>query len=251
MHKVWRLLWVLLAAAAVAVLVRCCGVAVVAIPGHGERPVLLQGDRVAVCRWSYGLRLWPMSRWGYVRLGACRASRGDWVAFNAPVAAADSLPIDGRDLFVAYVQAVPGDSLWLLPQGGITHHPGRAPGQQGIEVPRAGAYVPITPANVHWYSTIINRHEGLHSVVIRDSLYVSGHKVLCYRFSQDYYWVASGGRNNLHDSRSFGFVPAQHLVGRLTRVLYSINPQQPWYSAVRWRRTGTVVGREQIYPQQP
>ena len=79
----------LLAAAIGVVLVRGCWVSLIEIPEDGERPVFMAGDRVAVNRMAYGLRLSPMRWWGDVRWWAEPVPRGDWVAFNDPSAGED------------------------------------------------------------------------------------------------------------------------------------------------------------------
>lgn len=114
MKTVGRLCAVLLAAAIGVVLVRGCWVSLIEIPEDGERPVFMAGDRVAVNRMAYGLRLSPMRWWGDVRWWAEPVPRGDWVAFNDPsVGEDDERFIDERDVFVGFCYAVPGDSLWI------------------------------------------------------------------------------------------------------------------------------------------
>ena len=90
------------------------------IPEDGERPVFMAGDRVAVDRTAYGLRLSPMRWWGYMRWGTSPVPRGEWVAFNDPSAGGqDKRYIDERDVFVGFCYAVPGASLWIESSGQV------------------------------------------------------------------------------------------------------------------------------------
>lgn len=238
--------WVVAALLAVAA-VRLCWVFLVEIPGDGARPVFLPGDRVAVNKTAYGLRLWPMSRLGYVRWGKGRPERGEWMAFNDPSVDSDSLQADECAVFVGYCYALPGDSLWVDSLGGV-HARCPADGRRCrvVELPRRNAYVAITPDNIRWYARMISLHEGVHAVVIADSLCVAGHFVPSFRFSHDYYWVSAARWQGGADSRTFGFVPDTHLIGRLTRVVYSWDAEAPWYARWRFRRTLMQVGRENL-----
>lgn len=247
MRKIGKFLAVLLAAVLCTVLIRQCGISLIEIPGDGERPVFMAGDRVTVGKWAYGLRLSPMRWWGYVRWGDSKPARGEWVAFNDPSFGADSLCIDEHDVFVGYCYAIPGDSLWVDGKGHVHRYKPRGGKKcKSVELPRKDAYVTITPDNIQWYNRIINTHEGLHSAIISDSLCVSGHFVSSYRFKHDYYWVASANAHNLADSRTFGFVPDTYLIGRLGHILYSWDADAPWYAPFRFSRTWMKVGRENM-----
>lgn len=249
-RKPLRLLCSLLVAFLAVGLIWICGVFLLEIPGEGERPVFLPGDRVTVLRPAYGLRLMPMRWWGYARWGYHPVGRGEWVAFNDPSVAGGDTCIDERDVFVGFCYAVPGDSLWVDSLGRVFHRkPHGVRPLRAVELPRAGAYVPITPDNIRWYNHIINLHEGVHSTIIGDSLHVSGHFVTSFRFRHDYYWMSSANARNTADSRTFGFVPHTHIIGKLGCVLFSWDSRAPWYARLRARRTLMKVGRENVEPQ--
>ncbi len=248
-----RWLSVILVAALVVLAVRILGVSLIAVPDDSACPVFLPGDRVTVGKASYGLRLFPMRQWGYVRLGGRQVERGEWVAFNDPSDGyPDTLCIDERPVMLAYCAARPGDSLWVDRKGRVLRL--RPIGHRFckvVELPRKYAYVHITPDNVRWYSHIINLHEGLESTVKGDSLFVDGHHVTAFRFGHDYYWMASASQENQVDSRTYGFVPDTHVIGRLRRVFYSWDNTAPWYARLRFHRTLMEVGREKLKRQKP
>lgn len=247
LKKVGKCLVALCVAGLCAVLIHHCAVSLVKIPGNGERPVFVAGDKVAVNKWAYGLRLSPIRWWGYARWGDSKPLLGDWVAFNDPSTGAADVPVDEHDIFIGYCYALPGDTLWIDGKGKVFRRkPRREKDYKAVELPRKDAYVAITPDNIHWYNHIINTHEGLHAVIIADSLCVSGHFVSSYRFKHDYYWMSSANTANLSDSRTFGFVPDDYLIGRLSRVVYSLDPQAPWYAPFRFSRTWMKVERENI-----
>lgn len=240
-----RLIFSILVAGILVWGIRFFGCSIVEIPEDGERPVFMAGDRVALNKWSYGIRLSPMKWLDKARLGDARVGLGEWVAFNDPSMHDDSIFIDERNIFIGYCYAVPGDTLWVDRCGNIFRYmpPSGRPFKK-VRLPQKGEFVGITPDNVYWYNSMINLHEGLCSEVVSDSLYVAGQLVTSFRFMHDYYWMSSANCENQLDSRTFGFVPDIYIIGRLTRVLYSFDDAAPWYNPFRWDRTMMKVGCE-------
>lgn len=234
--KIKRSFWTVVALAlVVATGVRLFGVSVLTIPGAGERPVFEAGDRVLVNRTTYGLRFPKVFGDGYRRWGEKKVSRGDWVAFDSPADIGDTLMNHG--LFVGICFAAPGDSVWTDREGRVYNSKPKGVGAlKAVEMPRRDAWVAITSDNIRWYELMINRHEGVRAVIIGDSLCVAGHFVRSFCFKHDYYWMASARTDNHADSRAFGFVPFTHIVGKLTRVLYSWDSDAPWYCHFRTER---------------
>jgi len=216
------------------ILVRLCGFSILTIPQDGEAPILLQGDRVLVNKWAYGLRR-PFSKWGgYLRYRSRKAVRGDWMVFNNPAVERDALP-DTSSLCVGCVLACPGDTIWMGNHGRISSTKDFSRGCiWPICVPARGTHVRVTPWTAPLYALIIQRHEGLDVSILNDSIAIDGHLVNFFRFQRDYYWVISGNEDNFFDSRTFGFVPAEFVLGKITTVLYSIDPQNTRFH--RWRR---------------
>lgn len=117
--RVWQKTILTLAAAAVAVvLFRALFFAIYTVNGNSFEPVLVQGDRVLVNHWSYGLRTGGMNGlFGYGRFFADSVAVGDIVAFDSPAE-------DGNGVFVCRCAALPGDTV-NLPSGSLIV-PGRA-----------------------------------------------------------------------------------------------------------------------------
>lgn len=243
--KTVRLTVLLATACAVAAAVRLFLVTVICIPSDGGRPVFEAGDRVTVCRMAYGVRLWPMSRWGGRRVGEKRVARGEWVAFNDPSdGTGGALPPDRREMLIGCCLAVPGDSLWTDSLG--TVYLSRPAGRRCrvAELPRKDAWVAVTPDNMHWYGRMLRLHEGLDAEVVAGRLRVDGRPVKSCRFRHDYYWMGAVEGQSLEGSGSFGFVPDDYVIGRLTHIVYSLDASLPWYARLRagrlWKRVETV-----------
>ena len=115
-----------------------------------------------------------------------------------------------------------------------------------IYIPEAGKTVAITIENLPLYKSIIETYEGTDHGIDR-KITLSGNQVLLngtpissYTFEQDYYWMMGDNRNNSEDSRFWGFVPFDHVVGKPVFVWMS------WGTGFkgRWDRFFTTVGGE-------
>lgn len=88
-------------------------------------------------------------------------------------------------------------------------------------VPQKGIPVRIYPWNAALMANMMTFHEKLNASLKDDTVYVDGKPVKEYKFSQDYYWMASNDPINTNDSRLFGFVPENHIIGKALRIWYS------------------------------
>lgn len=90
-----------------------------------------------------------------------------------------------------------------------------------LVIPAKGKAVKVYPWNVTLLCNTILHHEHRQASVKNDTLFVDGRPVTSYTFRKDYYWMASNNPVNLSDSRLFGLVPHDHLVGRAGYIWYS------------------------------
>lgn len=90
-----------------------------------------------------------------------------------------------------------------------------------LVIPSKGKPVKVYPWNVTLLCNTILHHEGRQASVKQDTLLVDGKPVTFYTFCKDYYWMASNNPVNLTDSRLFGLVPHDHLIGRVSHIWYS------------------------------
>jgi len=102
-----------------------------------------------------------------------------------------------------------------------------------FQVPRKGQTITISKNNIAWYRRIISAYEGHTLVEKKDgSILIDGKKVSSYTFGMNYYWLMGDNRYNSADSRVWGFVPEDHVVGRASLVWFSKSP----YKGIRWDR---------------
>ncbi|WP_044821344.1 S26 family signal peptidase, partial [Bacteroides fragilis] len=69
-----------------------------------------------------------------------------------------------------------------------------------------------------------------------DTLYIEGRPSQHCYFTKDYYWMASNNSVNLSDSRLFGFVPQDHVIGKASRIWFSKTDHTGIFSGYRWER---------------
>jgi len=108
-----------------------------------------------------------------------------------------------------------------------------------LKVPAKGLTVPLTPGNVALYGETIQKYEGNKEVKISGyQITIAGKAITSYTFKQDYYFMMGDNRHNSADSRFWGFVPSDHIVGKAFFVWMSIDPNKPLLSwnKIRWNR---------------
>ncbi|MCB0794999.1 MAG: signal peptidase I [Flavobacteriales bacterium] len=106
-----------------------------------------------------------------------------------------------------------------------------------FEVPRKGALVPLDVDELPRYDRIITQYEGHDLQVSRGQILLDGQRVDHYRIEQDHFFVLGDARHNSSDSRFWGTVPEDHIIGRARAIICSWNEEKQRFRSERWFRT--------------
>ena len=108
-----------------------------------------------------------------------------------------------------------------------------------FQIPKKGQTISISAKNIAWYRRIITSYEGHQLEEKKDGIYIDKKKVTNYTFSLNYYWMMGDNRYNSADSRIWGFVPEDHIVGRASMVWFSKSADPS--IGIRWDRLFKLI----------
>jgi signal peptidase I len=110
-----------------------------------------------------------------------------------------------------------------------------------LKMPKAGETVELNIKNLVLYDRIISAYEGNKLEVKNNSIFINGEKVDSYTFKMNYYFMLGDNRHMSADSRSWGFVPEDHIVGKPILVWLSYDKDKSFPSNIRWDRFFKMV----------
>ena len=103
-------------------------------------------------------------------------------------------------------------------------------------IPQKDVTVELTIENLPLYKRIITAYEGNELDVKDGKIFINGEEAQSYTFKQDYYFMMGDNRHNSLDSRYWGFVPEDHIVGKPALIWLSIDGNKKFPQNIRWRR---------------
>ena len=145
-----------------------------------------------------------------------------------------------KDIVASIARAVP-DAGWLYPQNMAKDWTTANYGP--LWIPKKGKTLRLTLANLPIYERPIRVYEGNSLVVRGGKIYINGKAADSYTFKMDYYWMQGDNRDNSADSRFWGFVPEDHIVGKPLFIWISLDPDYGLFDVkMRWSRFFKWVG---------
>ncbi len=109
-------------------------------------------------------------------------------------------------------------------------------------IPAKGATVELTKDNLPLYERIISVYEGHDLETAADGrIFIDGKETSSYTFGMDYYFMMGDNRHNSLDSRYWGFVPEDHVVGRPALIWLSTDAHRRFPDNIRWSRFFKIV----------
>ena len=124
-----------------------------------------------------------------------------------------------------------GDRNWIRP---LTEKQDKE--LKPLIVPSKGKALRVYPWNITLLRNTLVMHEGKQAEIKNDTLYIDGKPTQHYFFTKDYYWMASNNSVNLSDSRLFGFVPQDHMIGKASLIWFSKEKGTGILDGYRWNR---------------
>lgn len=259
-----KIIRLLLASTIVLTLLRIFVLEPYAIPTGSMKPTILEGDVILVEKLSYTIRSLPYLPFTRIPIphfslpGIGELERGDIVVFTLPRAAA----IRQQEEFVKRTIGIRGDTIQLIggrvrvngrevpPLGSDTAGPGRGrraaiSSDNAYELLRYGGSVVLpyagytialdSVAAARWRWLL--EEEGVSLSYENRIVFLNGRPATYYTFRKDYFFALGDNSADSYDSRYFGFIPYDNLIGRASIVYWSRIPG----GNVRWDRIGTSV----------
>ena len=111
-----------------------------------------------------------------------------------------------------------------------------------VWIPKKGKSIQLNLKNLPIYERCIKVYEGNDlKVDSQGNIFINGKLAKSYTFKLDYYWMMGDNRHNSADSRYWGFVPEDHIVGKPIFIWWSHSPDHPGFSGIRWNRLFNFV----------
>ena len=123
---------------------------------------------------------------------------------------------------------------WAYPQD-TAHYKWNRDNYGPVTIPKEGATVALTPENISLYRRVIANYEGNNLEEKGGKIFINDKETSSYTFKMDYYWMMGDNRDNSADSRYWGFVPMDHVVGKAWFVWFSYG-KDGMFKDMRWRR---------------
>ncbi|HEX9979383.1 MAG TPA: signal peptidase I [Flavobacterium sp.] len=113
-----------------------------------------------------------------------------------------------------------------------------------LYIPEQGKTVALNQGSLPFYKKIITEYEHNDLKVNGDEIRINGKVATSYTFRQNYYWMMGDNRHNSEDSRYWGYVPEDHIVGKPVFIWMSLDSNKRGLDKIRWERLFTTVGGE-------
>ena len=110
-----------------------------------------------------------------------------------------------------------------------------------VWIPKKGESIHLSMSNIAIYERPIKVYEGNDLEVKNGQIYINGKLADSYTFKMDYYWMMGDNRHNSADSRYWGFVPEDHVVGKPIFIWWSSDPDRGGFGGIRWSRLFNLV----------
>ncbi len=241
------------------IMLRLFVIEVYRIPSDSMNPTLISGDFVLVSKIAYGPRIINIRKLFFSKQaefiwlkGLDKVERNDVLVFNYPQYEylTDSVNFIYGIILIKRWCMLPGDTVRINRKkiGIITELNDSyslfsydssfhwTPDNYGpLYVPRKGDIIKVTSQNLKIYKEII-LYENQAVAVNNDSLFIGATYRKEYSFKLNYYFMLGDNFYQSRDSRYWGFLPETHIIGKATRILFSVDHNAKFLKKIRWNR---------------
>lgn len=163
------------------------------------------------------------------------ASGGTTPVYYLPLTKKMVDALSGNKKLISKIERATNEYEQMYPLNLNTHW---TPDNYGpIWIPKKGKTINLSLDNLPIYERCIHAYEGNELSVKNGKIYINGKECHQYTFQMDYYWMMGDNRHNSADSRYWGFVPEDHIVGKPIVVWLSIDKDRDWFDGkIRWNR---------------
>lgn len=113
-----------------------------------------------------------------------------------------------------------------------------------LYIPKEGATITLTEDNLPLYQRCIVEFEHNKLEIKNGKFFINDKEAATYTFKQNYYWMMGDNRHNSADSRFWGFVPEDHIVGKAVFIWMSWNSNGSWFGKIRWNRLFSLIHKD-------
>ena len=111
-----------------------------------------------------------------------------------------------------------------------------------LVIPRKGMTIAINDSTLAFYGETIAKYDHNKDAKVENGkLLIDGKEIQEYTFQQDYFFMMGDNRNNSLDSRYWGFVPEDHIVGKGFFIWLSLDKYGSWFNKIRWSRFFNLI----------
>ncbi len=111
-----------------------------------------------------------------------------------------------------------------------------------IYIPKKGTTINLSMQNISLYERLIDVYEDNDLKITGNQIIINGQPASSYTFKMDYYWMMGDNRHNSADSRFWGFVPEDHIVGKASFVWLSLDPEKSLFEGkIRWGKLFRII----------
>lgn len=239
------------------------------IPSSSMEPTLIPGDFIMVSKMSYGARILKIRKFfkegkiEYIRTWGCsHIKKGDVFVFNWPCyyTLNDSFPNMYGGCIVKRCFGMPGDTVLIKNEGNkelrmenvdlmgtntdLFPHDStlkwKVDNYGPLFVPGKGKKMLLTPSNAQHYKDVL-LYEGFKIDIRNDSVFLNGAYTRNITFSHNYYFMKGDNFYGSQDSRFWGFVPEENIVGKAKIILFSLDSTEPLIRSFRWNHFFTRI----------